>query len=492
MYPVEFCDPRRGIVSNRKGPALMKSLYLLACVPLVGCLSTAQVPSADYPAEQEIAAPMAPVFAPEQLDQLLAPIALYPDALIALILPASTTPADIVLAARYFEQGGPVESADLQPWSDSVCALAHYPQVVRWMDQNLAWTQQLGQAVLSEQPAVMDSIQRLRSRALAAGTLVNTAQQQVVVENGTIAIVPTDPNTIYIPYYNPAVVYAPQPYGYYPTEPFFSFSAGFGTGWWLSYGLDWPDRRVWTVRRAERERYWREHGHDWTRHPPEHRPDRDQWVHEWHPRNDRDRGGDRNDHPRNDRNGRGDRNERPVVHQQPPSGRPHPAERVAGPTPRHDNARPPQLGDARTPHVNPHPAEAPRPIPTFQPAPVGAPAPWPTGNEHRNENTRGPQQEHRPPTFVGPSRPVPAPASGNPPPTWQRPTRPAPGPTPTPAQRWTPAPRPAPPLHVAPAPQYHPAPAPHAAPPPSAPAPAPSDNSRRDNDSNRGPNVRVR
>src|SRR5271169_1736929 len=97
-----------------------------------------------------------------QLDQLLGPIALYPDPLIAQILPASTLPTQIVLADRYVTGGGDPNQIDQQPWDASVQALARYPEVLKWMDDNLGWTTQLGQAFLNQQPAVMESIQRLR------------------------------------------------------------------------------------------------------------------------------------------------------------------------------------------------------------------------------------------------------------------------------------------------------------------------------------------
>src|ERR1019366_6145048 len=100
-----------------------------------------------------------------QLDQLLGPIALYPDPLIAQILPASTFPTEIVMAGRYVSGGGDPNQIDQQPWDPSVQGLARYPNVLQWMDQNLDWTTELGQAFLNQQQDVMDSIQRLRQSA---------------------------------------------------------------------------------------------------------------------------------------------------------------------------------------------------------------------------------------------------------------------------------------------------------------------------------------
>ena len=108
--------------------------------------------------------PIKPLSGP-QLDQLLGPIALYPDPLIAQILPASTLPTQIVLADRYVSGGGDPNQIDQQPWDPSVQALARYPNVLKWMDDNLDWTTELGQAFLNQPQDVMDSIQRLRQSA---------------------------------------------------------------------------------------------------------------------------------------------------------------------------------------------------------------------------------------------------------------------------------------------------------------------------------------
>ncbi|MEO5957672.1 MAG: DUF3300 domain-containing protein [Opitutaceae bacterium] len=203
----------------------------------------------------------------EQLEQLLGPIALYPDALIALILPAAASPSDIVLATRYLQAGADPAQADNQPWEESVQALARYPDILNWMDQNLAWTKQLGDAFLAQPAEVMEAVQRLRAKARAAGTLVDTPQQQVVVEDRTITIVPAQPEVIYVPYYDPAVVYLPRPvyYGSYYSSPFITFSPGFVAGFWLSHRLDWGSRRVCVVHYSDRERYWRDHHNDWHR-----------------------------------------------------------------------------------------------------------------------------------------------------------------------------------------------------------------------------------
>src|SRR5258708_1976448 len=107
----------------------------------------------------------------QQLDQLLGPIALYPDPLMAQILPASTLPTEIVLADRYVAGGGDANQIDQQPWDASVQAAAHYPNVLQWLDDNLGWTTEGGQAFLHQQEDVMDSIQRLRANSYNLGNL---------------------------------------------------------------------------------------------------------------------------------------------------------------------------------------------------------------------------------------------------------------------------------------------------------------------------------
>ena len=181
-------------------------------------------------------------YSPEQLDQLLGPIALYPDPLVALILPASTVPSDITLAASYLAAHGAPDGIAAQPWDPSVKGLAHYPDVVKWMNDNLSWTQALG-AAFAQQPAdVMKSVQQLRVQARAAGTLVDTPQQQVDLEGDDIRIVPAQPNLIYVPEYDPALVYE-TPFGY--GGPFVTFGMGFPVGAWLGYQCDWDDFGIW-------------------------------------------------------------------------------------------------------------------------------------------------------------------------------------------------------------------------------------------------------
>jgi hypothetical protein len=169
------------------------------------------------------------------LDQLFGPIALYPDPLIAEILPASTFPTQIVLADRYITGGGDPNQIDQQPWDASVRAVARYPSVLKWMDDNLNWTTQTGQAFLNQQPDVMNCIQRLRATASKLGNLQSSPQQQVIVDGSDIEIVPANPQVIYVPVYQPDQVYYDAAYG----APFITFGIGWPFGLWMDYDCDW-------------------------------------------------------------------------------------------------------------------------------------------------------------------------------------------------------------------------------------------------------------
>jgi hypothetical protein len=190
------------------------------------------------------------------LDQLLSPIALYPDPLIALILPSATVPADLEAAAQFLNGNGDPGQIDSQPWSDSVKGLAHYPQVLEWMGQNMPWTQQLGSAFAGNPAAVMNAIQDLRARAKAAGTLQSGPQNQVVVDGREIEIEPAQADVIYVPGYDPNVVYFGPPPGYDPGS-YYYWGNPYPMGIWLSYDFDWRGHGLW---RGDWYDYRREHG----------------------------------------------------------------------------------------------------------------------------------------------------------------------------------------------------------------------------------------
>lgn len=187
-------------------------------------------------------APAVPMRSAADLDRMLAPIALYPDPLLAQLLPAATLPTQVVLADRYLREGGDVNQVDVQPWDNSLKALARYPATLRMLDDNLAWTTDLGQAFLNQPADVMDSIQRLRAQAQALGNLLSTPQQTVVVDQGIIEIVPAAPQVIYVPVYQPEVVYVQPPPA--PGRFYVSFGPGLLVGAWLNHDCDWHAHEV--------------------------------------------------------------------------------------------------------------------------------------------------------------------------------------------------------------------------------------------------------
>jgi hypothetical protein len=160
----------------------------------------------------------------EQLDQLVAPIALYPDPLLAQILMAASYPLEVVEADRWLQvpangalQGDALTAAvQQQPWDPSIKSLVPFPAVLRMMDQNLGWTEQLGDAFLAQQADVMDAVQRLRRSAEAAGSLASTPQQTLSTSDQGIVIEPANPAAVYVPAYNPWCAYGPWPYADYP------------------------------------------------------------------------------------------------------------------------------------------------------------------------------------------------------------------------------------------------------------------------------------
>jgi hypothetical protein len=187
----------------------------------------------------------------EELHEIVGPIALYPDDLVAIVLPASTYPLQVVQAARFLEDQE--KDSSVKPdeeWDDSVVALLNYPEVVKLMNDDLDWTYDLGTAVLNQRADVLDAIQGFRDEAYAAGNLRSDERQTVAVEDDTIEIKPADPEVIYVPYYEPerVVVYQPTPVYYYYPRPYpvyyypypahYSFHTGFfwGVSTWFSIG----------------------------------------------------------------------------------------------------------------------------------------------------------------------------------------------------------------------------------------------------------------
>jgi len=171
-------------------------------------------------------------FTPAQLEQLVGPIALYPDPLIAEILPAASFPSQIVAADQYVNGGGDPNQITAQGWDPSVQALAHYANVLKWMDDNMAWSTQLGQAFQSQQPDVMNAIQQLRTQAKNLGNLPSTPQETVSDDDGDIEIDPTDADQMYVPTFDQDTIYSQA--GVYCTFPYW-----LPLGGWLAYDWNW-------------------------------------------------------------------------------------------------------------------------------------------------------------------------------------------------------------------------------------------------------------
>jgi len=188
------------------------------------------------------------------LQQLVAPVALYPDSLVAQILAASTFPEQVVEADRWVQahpdlKGDALAQAvDQQPWDPSVKALAAFPSVLGNMDKNLSWTSSLGDAYYNQEQDVMDAVQGMRQRAGDAGNLKTTPEQTVTSQGSTIIVQPADPEVVYVPAYDPWIVYGGPIVawpGWYPYPgiwyggPYLSFGAGFGIGFFGGYGWGW-------------------------------------------------------------------------------------------------------------------------------------------------------------------------------------------------------------------------------------------------------------
>jgi len=203
--------------------------------------------AAPAPPAQPSPPPSAPVKRSEaDLEKLVAPIALYPDPLLATLLPASAYPLDIVQAARFIKDTNNIAKVDSQPWDQNVKALAKFPDVINKMNDDLDWTSNLGQAFVDDQNGVMNAIQAMRTKAQQAGNLKTTPQQVVTVTNTVsektveqqvvyvtntvVEIQPAQPQVIYVPSYSPAVVYAPPPPGAVATASVISFGVGMAVG----------------------------------------------------------------------------------------------------------------------------------------------------------------------------------------------------------------------------------------------------------------------
>jgi hypothetical protein len=241
-----------GFAGFRPGKLILASLLSLALLfaTLPQSLLAQDAPAPDTQAQ----APPYTQQTPEELQRLVAPIALYPDSLVAQILAASTFPDQVVEADRWVQANPDLKgdalgkAVDQQPWDPSVKALAAFPAVLGNMDKNLSWTSSLGDAYYNQQPDVMDAVQVMRRKAQDAGALKTTPQEVVKSEGQNIDIEPADPDVVYVPAYDPWSVYG-YPIvgwpGWYPYPgiwfggPYLSFGIGFPIGWFGGFGWGW-------------------------------------------------------------------------------------------------------------------------------------------------------------------------------------------------------------------------------------------------------------
>ena len=222
-------------------------------LPTEGVLASAPGEPASEPATATASAQSAQL-TPAELEQLVAPIALYPDALVAQVLTASTYPAEIVEADRWIREHPALkgetfaQSIDGQSWDPSVKALAQFPSVLAMMDKNLSWTSALGEAYAHEARDVMDAVQAMRRRAQQAGNLESNPKENVTTDAGTIAIEPADPEVVCVPEYDPWLIYG-APLVLYPgwidvpgvfyDGPGVYFGLGVGVGLFGGFAWGW-------------------------------------------------------------------------------------------------------------------------------------------------------------------------------------------------------------------------------------------------------------
>jgi len=237
--------PAGHIYIGGKGGRKMKQVLGISCMallllfPVSGILSAQDLAAQDQDQDSSLAQAQQPAqqFSPDQLNAMVAPIALYPDNLLSQVLAASTYPLEVVEAAQWLRQNGSlqgqqlVDAARQQNWDPSVQALVVFPDVLNRLNSDIRWTTDLGNAFLAQQADVMSAVQNMRAQARAAGKLNSNAQETVTTQTqgdqSAIDIQPADPQVVYVPSYNPEYIWGPPAYGYYP--PLY-YPAGFGFG----------------------------------------------------------------------------------------------------------------------------------------------------------------------------------------------------------------------------------------------------------------------
>jgi len=247
------------VTQEPEGPTVRPLLAILCTLLLLPGDALAFAPQSQAPPPSTPSTSQQAKIPPEQLDSLVAPIALYPDPLLAQVLAASTYPLEVVQLQQWLAKNPNLKDKALadavskESWDPSVQALAALPDVVKRLGDDIAWTTDLGNAFLAQEADVMDAVQRMRKKAVDKGTLKTTEQQKVetkVVETKTVIVVEqANPQVVYVPSYNPVVVYGPAyypyppiyypPWGYYAAGAAISFGVGVMMGAFWSGGWGW-------------------------------------------------------------------------------------------------------------------------------------------------------------------------------------------------------------------------------------------------------------
>ncbi|MDX1516041.1 MAG: DUF3300 domain-containing protein, partial [Woeseiaceae bacterium] len=241
----------------------LAALPALAQVPVddsgnpIGDYEPADAGSRSYHSDAATGDEGIPLLDAAELQELVGPIALYPDDLLAVVLPASTYPLQVVQAARFLEALETDPGLKPDPdWDDSIVALINYPEVVELLNEDLDWTWRLGEAVVAQQADVVNAVEDFRHRAYAAGNLKSDGYQTVSQDDGVIEITPVNDEIIYVPYYEPehVVVYQtrpvyyyyprPCPVYYYPYPSYYSFHRGYFWGVTTAFRIGWSGRHL--------------------------------------------------------------------------------------------------------------------------------------------------------------------------------------------------------------------------------------------------------
>jgi len=251
-------------MKDRRLHLVVRQTLGMVCVLLL-FVFPAGVLFAQAPAPPAQPSPPAQALSPDQLDTLVAPVALYPDALLSQVLVAATYPLEVAEAPQWLQQNRNLQGQQLmaaarqQNWDPSIQALVAFPDVINLLSSNIRWTTDLGNAFLAQQADVMNAVQRMRAQAKVAGKLNSNAQETVTTETQgdrtAIEIQPANPQVVYVPIYDPTVVYGPwwypayPPYYWYPPgyvvgAPGLSFGLGVAVGAALWGGFDWGHHSV--------------------------------------------------------------------------------------------------------------------------------------------------------------------------------------------------------------------------------------------------------